>query len=162
MRCEFSLIMEYVNRKITVVHNCHGKSLFFGKFGALCIPVTSVLRFALLPYYRRNNKFCSHIKKVYFQLKKICLQRKRICSHRKKVWLHTQNKPTVNSYGKQLRQIPAGNSHGKFPRQKAAANSCCKFLRQIATANSHGKKPRQIHTANCYGNFSNNAEDDVK
>ena len=29
------------------------KRLFFGKFGVLCILVTSVLRFALLPYYRR-------------------------------------------------------------------------------------------------------------
>ena len=26
---------------------------FFGKFGVLCILVTFVLRFALLPYYRR-------------------------------------------------------------------------------------------------------------
>ena len=30
------------------------KRSFFGKFGVLCILVTSVLRFALLPYYRRN------------------------------------------------------------------------------------------------------------
>ena len=30
---------------------------FFGKFGVLCILVTSVLRFALLPYYRRNCTF---------------------------------------------------------------------------------------------------------
>ena len=29
------------------------KRSFFGKFGVLCILVTSVLRFALLPYYRR-------------------------------------------------------------------------------------------------------------
>ena len=29
------------------------KRLFFGKFGVLCILVTSVLRFALLPYHRR-------------------------------------------------------------------------------------------------------------
>ena len=27
---------------------------FFVKFGVLCFLVTSVLRFALLPYYRRN------------------------------------------------------------------------------------------------------------
>ena len=29
------------------------KRSFFGKFGVLCVLVTSVLRFALLPYYRR-------------------------------------------------------------------------------------------------------------
>ena len=29
------------------------KRSFFGKFGVLCIPDTSILRFALLPYYRR-------------------------------------------------------------------------------------------------------------
>ena len=29
------------------------KCSFFGKFGQLCFLVTSVLRFALLPYYRR-------------------------------------------------------------------------------------------------------------
>ena len=29
------------------------KRSFFGKFGVLCILVTSVLRFVLLPYYRR-------------------------------------------------------------------------------------------------------------
>ena len=28
--------------------------LFFGKFGVLCFFETRVLRFALLPYYRRN------------------------------------------------------------------------------------------------------------
>ena len=32
------------------------KRSFFGKFGVLCLLVTSVLRFALLPYYRRNVK----------------------------------------------------------------------------------------------------------
>ena len=33
---------------------------FFGKFGMLCILVTSVLRFALLPYYRKtlSHYFC--------------------------------------------------------------------------------------------------------
>ena len=30
------------------------KCSFFGKFGVLCILVTSVLRFALLSYYRRT------------------------------------------------------------------------------------------------------------
>ena len=30
------------------------KCLFFGKFGGLCFLVTPVLRFALLPYYRRD------------------------------------------------------------------------------------------------------------
>ena len=30
------------------------KCLFFGKFGVLCFFVTPVLRFALLPYYRRT------------------------------------------------------------------------------------------------------------
>ena len=29
------------------------KCLFFGKFGVLCFPETPVLRFAILPYYRR-------------------------------------------------------------------------------------------------------------
>ena len=29
------------------------KCLFFGKFGVVCFLVISVLRFALLPYYRR-------------------------------------------------------------------------------------------------------------
>ena len=33
------------------------KRSFFGKFGVLCILVTSVLRFALLPYYQRNVHF---------------------------------------------------------------------------------------------------------
>ena len=31
------------------------KCSFFGKFDVICFPVTPVLRFALLPYYRRNN-----------------------------------------------------------------------------------------------------------
>ena len=31
--------------------------VFFGKFGVLCFLETSVLRFALLPYYRRINGF---------------------------------------------------------------------------------------------------------
>ena len=34
------------------------KHSFFRKFGMLCILVTSVLRFALLPYYRKTNEFC--------------------------------------------------------------------------------------------------------
>ena len=33
------------------------KCLFFGKFGVLCFLVTSVLKFALLPYYRRNENY---------------------------------------------------------------------------------------------------------
>ena len=32
---------------------------FFGKFGVLCILVASVLRFALLPYYRRSTRLVS-------------------------------------------------------------------------------------------------------
>ena len=37
------------------------KHLLFGRFGVLCIYVTSVLRFALLPYYRRKapHIFCA-------------------------------------------------------------------------------------------------------
>ena len=31
------------------------KFSFFGKLGMLCFPETSVLRFALLPYYRQNE-----------------------------------------------------------------------------------------------------------
>ena len=36
------------------------KCSFFGKFGLLCFLETTVLRFALLPYYRRNDvsKWC--------------------------------------------------------------------------------------------------------
>ena len=33
-------------------------STFFGKFGVLCFLVTSVLKFAFLPYYRRIVIFC--------------------------------------------------------------------------------------------------------
>ena len=33
------------------------KRLFFGKFGVLCFLLTSVLRFALLPYCRRYNQY---------------------------------------------------------------------------------------------------------
>ena len=57
----------------------------------------------------------------------------------KHFFLHVENKLTVNSHGKQPRQITATNSHGKKPRQIIAANSHGKKLRQIATANSHGK-----------------------
>ena len=32
------------------------KCSFFGKFGALCFRVTSVLRFVFLRYYRRNEE----------------------------------------------------------------------------------------------------------
>ena len=32
---------------------------FLGKFGMLCFPKRAVLRFALLPYYRRINSFNS-------------------------------------------------------------------------------------------------------
>ena len=35
------------------------KCLFFGKFGTLCFLVTPVLRFVLLPYYRRIT-FLAH------------------------------------------------------------------------------------------------------
>ena len=35
-----------------------GQKLFFGKFGMLCFLETSVLRFALLPYYRRFANLC--------------------------------------------------------------------------------------------------------
>ena len=31
--------------------------VFFGKFGVLCFIATTVLRFALLHYYRRNIKY---------------------------------------------------------------------------------------------------------
>ena len=34
------------------------KCLFFGNFGVLCFLETPVLRFALLPYYRRNILLC--------------------------------------------------------------------------------------------------------
>ena len=40
------------------------KEMFFGKFGDLCILVTSVLRFAIFTYYRQNvseNILQSHI-----------------------------------------------------------------------------------------------------
>ena len=84
-----------------------------------------------------NKEFCSHIKKVYFQLKNIYLQRKRFCLQRKKVCLHTQNKPMENSHGKFSLQIATAYSSGKFPRQKATANSYGKFLRQITMANNH-------------------------
>ena len=49
------------NKKITFKKTKHAKfsekltfkCLFFGKFGVLCFLETPVLRFALLPYYRR-------------------------------------------------------------------------------------------------------------
>ena len=55
------------------------KCSFFGKFGVLCFLETSVLRFALLPYYRRGvtwyldwrkvtNKKLEHIKVFYKRL----------------------------------------------------------------------------------------------
>ena len=44
------------------------KCSFFGKFGVLCFLETPVLRFALLPYYRRNFKSSS--------LKCLCLRQK--------------------------------------------------------------------------------------
>ena len=71
--------------------------------------------------------------KIYFQLKKVCLQSIKIRTQRKKACLHTQNKPTANSWGKFPRQIATANS---------AANSHGKEPRQIAAANSHGKKLR--------------------
>ena len=39
------------------------KRSFFGKFGVLCILVTSVLRFAFLPYYRR---FIHALKQIFY------------------------------------------------------------------------------------------------
>ena len=47
---------EYFLHPDTGMHTCvlRGKKCsFFGKFGGLCVLVTHVLRFALLPYYRR-------------------------------------------------------------------------------------------------------------
>ena len=42
------------------------KCSFFGKFGVLCFPGTPILRFALLPYYRRamdvSSSYLSHHK----------------------------------------------------------------------------------------------------
>ena len=50
------------------------KRTFFGKFGVLCIVFTSVLRFALLPYYRRYNQ----IKEIsYLWVERMILDLKR-------------------------------------------------------------------------------------
>ena len=46
------------------------KYYFFGKFGALCFLETPVLRFALLPYYRRSN-FPQSIINVFSLIKKV-------------------------------------------------------------------------------------------
>ena len=40
------------------------KCSFFGKFGVLCFLVSPVLRFSLLPYYRRNSRSCKHFREV--------------------------------------------------------------------------------------------------
>ena len=40
-------------RNVRNVRNGGKKCSFFGKFGVLCFLVTSILRFALLPYYLR-------------------------------------------------------------------------------------------------------------
>ena len=40
------------------------KCSFFGKFGVFCFLVTPVLRFALLPYYRRNVNTATNIENM--------------------------------------------------------------------------------------------------
>ena len=57
--------------KLTLTRTCAYQGVrnvrFFGKFDVLCFLETPVLRFALLPYYRRNGnyhllwKFCIHL-----------------------------------------------------------------------------------------------------
>ena len=78
-----------------------------------------------------NKKFCSHIKKVYFQLKKVCYKKKDLLTHKEGLLTSTKQKPTANS-------------HDKYPRQKATVNSYSKFSRQIATTNPHNIFPLQI------------------
>ena len=51
------------------------KCLFFGKFGVLCFLVTSVLRFALLPYYWREQRFREKL-----------LQKSKILRSWQKIW----------------------------------------------------------------------------
>ena len=50
----------------TCAHQGGKKCSFFGKFGVLCFPETPILRFALLPYYRRamdvSSSYLSHHK----------------------------------------------------------------------------------------------------
>ena len=56
-----------VSRKQNTPNTCAyqgvKKCLFFGKFGLLCFLETPVLRFALLPYYRRYN--CIYFKELF-------------------------------------------------------------------------------------------------
>ena len=52
------LVGNKANGRIKYVSLSGGKKCqFFGKFGLLCFLVTSVLRFALLPYYRQTKTF---------------------------------------------------------------------------------------------------------
>ena len=57
--------------------------VIFGQFGVLCFLVTSVMRFAFLPYYRR-----SHVKVNSIELTK----------------LEPQGKPQLNISGRIFRQ----------------------------------------------------------
>ena len=45
----------YLRLSTSVCMSGDKKCSLFGKFGVLCFLETPVLRFAFLPYYRRNN-----------------------------------------------------------------------------------------------------------
>ena len=47
------LFISYQGKKCTCAYQGVKKCSFFGKFGVLCFLEIPVLRFALLPYYRR-------------------------------------------------------------------------------------------------------------
>ena len=62
-----------ISKRITYVFVSGGKKYsFFGKFGVLCFLETHALRFAFLPYDRRNHKPCIFVTRFLFLKKKKC------------------------------------------------------------------------------------------
>ena len=64
--------LNLIDCSVSQLHETAGKKcLFFGNFGVLCFLETPVLRFALLPYYRRNMLLYGDSKKIIPQNSKI-------------------------------------------------------------------------------------------
>ena len=61
LNCIFSFLPCYTHN-MSCAYQGNKKCSFFGKFGVLCFLKTPVLRFALLPYYRRIHKHNCNIK----------------------------------------------------------------------------------------------------
>ena len=61
----------------------HAKCFFSGKFGVLCFLVTSVLRFAFLPYYRllKYHQFHYYHKAVWVKQFYINLEKNWACNY---------------------------------------------------------------------------------